>query len=476
MRGTGILNKKNIIIAFFSIIIAGCATYYHKNIKFQEYVLNGNFTEAKTTLESNKKAAEGKNKILYYFNHGWVTWMLKDYKTSIANFAEADKIIEDQSVNIGLEALALITNQNVKPYNPEDFEKVMLNYYMAMNYLQLNQYDEAIVECKRINIKLNKLNDKYKDNKNRYQSDAFAHTLMGLIYDANKDYNNAFIAYRNALETYENIYVKNFNMVVPEQLKQDILRTAYLTGFHDEVDYYEKKFNLKYKHEKNEGGELILFWENGFGPVKTEWSINFTTIPGDAGWVTFTNDEFGISYPFYIGDKSDDEKSALKQLKFFRVAFPKYLERKPFYNSASVYVNNRNYKLELAENVNEIAFKTLRDRMMREMGNALLRLATKKALEKAAESKKDQQIDAGTVLNWVNTATEQADTRNWQTLPYSISYARIPLPEGENTLELKSYNGSANAKSETLKFNITKGKTCFFAYHNLESLPLGEYK
>ncbi len=82
-------------------------------------------------------------------------------------------------------------------------KKHSLNYYKALNYINLGRYDEALVECRRINIKLNQLNDKYKDKKNKYSGDAFAHLLMGIIYDASKDYNNAFIAYRNALEVYE---------------------------------------------------------------------------------------------------------------------------------------------------------------------------------------------------------------------------------------------------------------------------------
>ena len=56
--------------------------------------------------------------------------------------------------------------------------------------------------------------------------DAFIHTLMGIIYQSTKDYNNAFIAYRNALDVYENEYAKMFHMSVPEQLQKDLVNTA----------------------------------------------------------------------------------------------------------------------------------------------------------------------------------------------------------------------------------------------------------
>jgi len=102
-------------------------------------------------------------------------------------FEEADKLIEDYQKNIGLEALALVTNPMVKPYKPEDFEVVMVNYFKALNYLNLGKYREALVEVRRINEKLNQLNDKYPDHKNRYQDDAFAHIVVGLKYESNRE-------------------------------------------------------------------------------------------------------------------------------------------------------------------------------------------------------------------------------------------------------------------------------------------------
>ena len=44
-------------------------------------------------------------------------------------------------------------------------------------------------------------------------------------------------------------------------------------------------------------------------------------------------------------------------------------------------------------------------------------------------------------MNFFNTVTEKADTRNWQSLPAFVSYVRVPLQEGENTITV-NYNGS----------------------------------
>jgi hypothetical protein len=455
-------------LLFVVFFLSSCATYYMKTIKFQEQVQQGNFDKAEKILSEDKRGPEGRNKILHFLNLGYVSWIKGEYEKSNQNFAKADQYIEDQSKNYGREALAVITNQSVKEYQPEDFEKVTLNYYKALNYLDLYNYDAALVECRKINNKLNSLNDKYKDHKNKYQRDAFSHTMMGLIYEANRDYNNAFIAYRNAYEVYKEDYVEYFGLGAPEQLKKDILRTAYLTGFYEEVRLYEKEFGIKYEHKSTKEPELIFFWLNGFGPVKSEWSINFTHIKGEEGWATFANEELGISVPIYIGDKNDDEKDAFRNLRFFRVAFPKYTIREPVYYDAFVYTANQHYTFEMAQNINEIAFKTLQDRMLREAATAALRVATKKALE-ALASEEDEGL--GTLVSITNAITEKADTRNWQTLPYSISYSRIPLKKGANNLnfELRGDNGMANTNN--IEINADANKIYFYSFHSIDSYP-----
>ena len=456
-----------LIILASTLTLSSCATYYSKTIKYQEYVTSGKLDKAKSYLEDDEKNLKNRNRLLQLMNLGWVNFMLGDHVKSNEYFNLADNMIEDLNKNYGKEALALMTNPSIKPYQPEDFERIMPSFYKAINYIQLQDFENALVECRKINIKLNQLNDKFPDHKNKYQRDAFAHLLMGLVYDAKKEYNDAFIAYRNAFKVYQSDYAENFGLSAPEQLKNDLMRTAYLTGFNEELREYEKLFQTKYKHQKLENGDLVFIWMNGFGPIKSEWSINFTKVDGQGGFITLVNDEMGINFPFYIGNHSSDQQSAFADLSFLRVAFPKYVERPTVFHQAEVRLGANSYPLEMAENINEIAFKCLNDRMLREMGTALLRLATKKAMEAAMRKENE---NAGAALSIINALTEKADTRNWQTLPYSISYTRIPLNEGSNTLKLVT-KGNRELESSDFTFDGKKGKTQFFTFHSLETFP-----
>ncbi|WP_281838990.1 COG3014 family protein, partial [Odoribacter laneus] len=424
---------------FFS----SCATWYERTSEFQQTIETGNFEKADKLLRKDKRMAKGKNKILFYLNLGYVEFMAGHPKESNQAFETAEQLIDEQVRNPALQAAVLLSNPEILPYKPEDFEVIMVNFYKSMNYLQMGDMEGAMVEVRKINIKLQQLNDKYPDHKNRYQRDAFAHLLMGLIYDASGNYNDAFIAYRNAFETYQTDYQKNFGLGAPDQLKQDLMRTAYLCGFTSELKQYEREFEVQYHYTApSPYGQLVFFWLNGLGPVKSEWGINFVKERRGDGAIVFHNAEYGLTFPFFWGSASTEEQNSLADLKIVRAVFPKYVERPLTYTQADLRYKGQRFGLEMAEDINQIAFKTLHDRMVRELSTSLLRVATKQGIQYAA-SKQNEWV--GFFVGLANAATEKADTRNWQTLPYSISYRRIPLQAQENKIgtvvkRIKLYN------------------------------------
>lgn len=450
------------------LLMVGCATYFQKNQAFQQDFVNGRIEEANKKLDHNKKAPKNRNRLLYFLQKGVILQMMGDYEGSNQFFEQAYFFTQDYQKNYIKEASSFITNPSVTPYTGEDHELVLMHYFKTLNYLRMNQFDAALVECRRINNKLNVLNDRHEDKKNRYKQDAFALNLMGITYEASGEFNNAFIAYKNAYAAYRDDYEAHYNLKAPRQLKKDLLRTAYLNGFTEELENFEKEFSMKYTHKEKKGGELVFFWHNGLGPVKDEWSINFQIVRGQNGSVLFVNEGLDLSFP-YRQSNTAQSANTLGDLKFVRVAFPKYLERRPYYQSGELLVNNKTYPLEMAENINGIAFKTLEDRMLRELANSLMRLALKQAAEEQAR-KQDENL--GALLSVVNAVSEKADTRNWQTLPYSIAYTRVPMKQGENQVKLKTVATKKGGTTETdLKFT-SNNRTIFHIHNSLESIPI----
>lgn len=466
------LNRKsNILIPKFAFCllltacVTSCASYYQANYKFNREFEKGDVNSALNLLTEKSSAATGRDRFLHFVNKGLVLSMVGRYEESNQYFESAYLFWEDFKVDYFSEGASYLINPTITVYRGEDHEHLMLLYYKALNFLKMKKTEEALVECRRLNIRLQQLRDKYQSN-SYYRRDAFIHNLMGIIYDSDKDYNNAFIAYKNAYESYRDEYEPLFQVAVPNQLKIDLLRTAWLSGLQTEFDNYKAAFDMNdYQYKEADGGELIFFWHNGLAPYKAEWGINFFIDHG-GNQLTFRNRELGLSFSFSKSGYSKDELDGLSRLEFFRVVFPKYIERASYYTEGSVQVNGQVFKLQLAEDINKVAHKALEERMGFEMSKALIRLALKKSSEYVV--KKDNK-KFGALLGLFNTLTEKADTRNWQTLPHSIYYARIAMPSGQSTITLALSGSNARQDERSFTYDFKKGQTLYHTFSSLET-------
>jgi len=446
---------------WFLLLLFSCASYYQKNFNFNQQFEKGDLRNALATLKKNDSESRGKGRFLYYVNMGLLESVLGGYEESNNWLEKAFLFGEDYRINYLNEAASYLTNPNFTAYRGEDHEHLMVLYFKAINYLKLNKPEEALVECRRLSIRLNQLSDKYVSEQ-KFQRDAFIHTLMGIIYQSTRDYNNAFIAYRNAIDIYESDYARMFGMTVPEQLKKDVINTALWTGFQDEYEHYKTKFCMESYAPQTPEAELVFFWHDGLGPVKDEWSINFVMTHEANNVVVFHNSDLNLVFPFQLSN--DKEKADLKRLEIFRVAFPRYVERPIYFRSATLTLGDTKYPLELAEDVNKVAFYSLKQRMLQEFTKGLLRAALKKAAEQSLR-KEDERL--GAFIGLVNAVTEKADTRNWQTLPHSIYYARLPLHEGENRINFQ-LEASGRVADHPFTYEVKKGQTLFHTFSSLE--------
>ena len=444
-----------LLLVLFSV---SCATYNNRIDKYYGQVVNNEYDKAYAALDNNKLLKRGRNRLLYLFEKGKMAHLLKQYDSSNLYFNEADLFIEDTRTSARDIALGNLLNPMMETYKGEDFEKFMVHYYKALNYLNLQQPNEAMVEARRILLRSYAQQDKTNNRDNRYSDDAFSLMMQGIIYEQSGDVNNAFISYRNAAD----LFLKNNNqwygVSMPGQLKKDVLRTAAANGFMDEVQRYEQLLNTPYQQApKTNGGELILFWENGLAPVKTEQNFFFTLTKDGLGNFTFVDATGSFNIPFDFSSNYNRDNIKLEELRSLRVAFPKYQEQPVYYTQATLTANNAQYSFERAENINDLAFATLKERFGKEMVKTLTRLAIKKLAEAAARPKKDDkdkdkdknknsQEALATAIQIFNFVSEKADTRNWQSLPHTIWYTRIPLQQGVNVLQLNLTGRGATEK------------------------------
>jgi hypothetical protein len=161
-------------------------------------------------------------------------------------------------------------------------------------------------------------------------------------------------------------------------------------------------------------------------------------------------------------------------LRALHAAFPKYVAQVPYYSSATITSNGAQIPFVKAEDINELAFKTLQQRMLTEMSKVLSRLAVKKIAEyglRAAattDGKTNNLLEGlGYGVQLYSLLSEKADTRNWQSLPAYISYTRVPLQKGDNQIIITLKNAQGATENKTINIQGT-GKLQFYNYATLK--------
>ena len=103
-----------------------------------------------------------------------------------------------------------------------------------MNYLEMQNLEDALVEVRDLNTMLYKFKTEAKKN---YDQNPFAFYLAAMIYEADHQYDDALISYKSAYEVAPNY----------APLRQDLIRAALLAQRPDEL----AKFKSLFPAEKN---------------------------------------------------------------------------------------------------------------------------------------------------------------------------------------------------------------------------------
>ena len=428
-------------MSLFLPFIFSCSTLHTHQSQINHYQHSHHYEKALEYIDDHKEVYGKNNRLLYFLDQAMLFHLKGDYQKSIKYFDQAKRVY-DELYTLSLTRLAgsWVLNDYSLPYRGEDFERIMINVFQALNYICLNNLEDALVEAREVDSKLLALNAQYKPGqKNVYKEDAFVRLLMGILYEVSgehADLNNAFISYRNALSLYENDYGFNYNTDVPSLLKENLLTLA---AYMDQVTFknYQKRFSniLFYSlKNKNQKGEVYIIEYSGLSPRKTQEAI---PIPLPDGAIT-------------------------------QVAFPKY-QKRPRYDRSYLFIAQNNIqhsrifktRPQLGEDISAIAIKNLENRRGRVLAKAIARPTMKYIIQKKQTEniRKKHGKEAAEWfrfgMNIFNLYSEQADVRSWRSLPSEIRIGRLLLPPGNYSLSLGPYSlGSVSIQAGDKRFYV----------------------
>ena len=431
-----------------ALLLGACSPHVELYPKLDELALRDQYLEAAQLVEKSKDAYGDRNAVLYNLDRGLYYHHAGRYKESNAAFELAERRMDDlytESVTGNVAAFAL--NDNTLPYRGEDFETVLVNVYRALNYIALGQVDEALVEARKVNLKLEAINDKYPgDAKNVYKEDAFARLLAGVLYEmggTRNDVNDAFISDRLAVNAYANDFAKNYRVDAPEVLARNLLSTALFMG-PEELRAAQTRYPGVEPiplDRKRQLGQLYLVHFAGKSPVKVEDSIRAVMPDGN----------------------------------LLKVAFPRYRSRGYLITGARVQVDGQPAAtLQAAQPIGAIAKENLENRRGRIAVKAIARATAKYIANRALQERARKEGQAAGVLGFIAGTvfaeiSEQADLRSWQTLPDLVLIGRVLVPPGKHRVQVQftSGGGAVVATRDLGELELAAGQTRFVMLHTL---------
>jgi hypothetical protein len=367
-----------------------------------------------------------------------------------------------------------MTNDTALFYEGDSYEQVLINVLKALNYAVLGEWQDALVEARRIDQRLNVLSDRTQE-KNAYRDDGLARYLSGILYESTGDVNNAFIAYRKAYETFDATRAWS-HTAVPSQLREDLLRTAEALHFTQELAEYQQLFpdsRWETSQALQQLAQVVVISYNGRAPRKEDQFLDLP-ISLDALQLVLLNR--GFSQSNRQSNRGVDTVLYGLNGRVVRVALPRLVPQKtqvPVDRVSLIQDNGTRVALntELVHNVTALAGKALSERMAVITGKALARAATKFALAEAT-MRSAQQASGKNAGPWVGllvglltkglaVASEEADKRSWQTLPDEIHLARVWVPPGRYQVQSQSDGGSHDTlKPEAMRtLSLGSGET-----------------
>lgn len=401
-----------LLILLGSLWLPSCATYSRKiseaRILFQH-------REYDAAIEKLKPLAEKKDGdyLLYLLDLGTVYHNAGRYQEAINTFLAAEKEAEIKDyTSLSEEAGSVFLNDNVKTYKGEHFENVLINVYLAIDFTMLGKWESALVECRKVNHKLGRM---ISEGKLPYDHNSFAKYLAAALFEAQGEYNDAFVDYRQ-LTKWAGEYPY---LPVPLLRMADRLRSS------QELDEYKTKYkNVKSWRLGKETGEVILLVEQGLAPYK---------IPNPQ-WRRIPKFQRSIyqSDAVVLRDKSGSVKAV----------------------SAPLF------------DIEETAIKELEARtgglIAKKIAGVVVKEAAAYGVAKATDSKA-----LGALTSILLHATDQADTRSWLTLPARLHVARLMLPAGRHDLvvDMVAYGGKETPGMKVFEgVDIKGGKITFLHY------------
>lgn len=457
-----------ILLAITIVSVVSCAPDYLRQVGPSEELYYSGKAHEGARLFLPYINSGGKDRLLFLMEAGLMLFTAGKYKDSADVLLEASRIVEKIPISVTKEIGAMYSNDKVTNYRGCDYERVLVHMYLGIDYLMLDQPQEARVEFKAVGNELQRIKAEtgkdYKQNLMAKYLSAIAHEMTGDIDRSEDDWEYALIEYKQV-----NLLRPGFNMV-----GQDMARVA------------EKMRRGKNAAQGYRPGELIVIFEAGQCAVKQSRG---KLLEGDFGSeisATIMAANFGGGFT---------AASVMGALQMAENPIPKFVRRSNQISGLNIKANGQYLgRTIVMEDIESTALRNLEDDYGRMRQRVAAGLATKIvttvvaaiaaeiAADAAARALEQQggyaalfgtlgRIAAKGVGPAIALATFSQigpDLRCWHSLPATLQFQRFVLAPGKYNLTLEFLDKAGRVvRVERDRVTIAAGKRSFKSWRTL---------
>ncbi|MBS3741270.1 MAG: hypothetical protein KGY74_04015 [Candidatus Cloacimonetes bacterium] len=447
-----IFKKFSILVVL--LLFIQCASVVTNVSRYREVELDlrsHKFSAAVQNLKQQKEEKQytKKDRLLYFLDLGISYYYAKQWQQSNSLLQDADDTIENLYTKSASKlAGSFLLNDNILEYSGEDYENIYVNIFKCINYIKLDDFEDAFVEVRKFNEKiekmslrydnlitnLNKLKDvqkydvKFQKGEIKFHNSAIAKYLSLLMYRATGNYDDA------------NIDRKSIDNIWKTQ---------------PDIYDFPQPTALKTSLEKIEKPRLNLISFTGLGPIKEDKGFRIAT---HENHITVTGIDFQYKGRIYI----DVEKGY-----YFKFSLPEIKKRKSQVHEVKVWVDGEIIgNLQTIESFSNVAKATFQVKKPIIYLKTILRTIMKGLTAQKQKENIDKETDSSLLGALANVAidmavdiSENADLRCWRLMPDKCSIGEFSVPAGNHNITIQYLDKNQNVIYNDVRnnYHIKKG-------------------
>lgn len=405
---------KTPLLALLLVLATGCATYQSRVQSARNDLYQGRFEKAAEALEP-LALKSGSDQLVYLLDWGVSLYLSGQHRESIEALTAADQLVDfNDYLSLSHETASLLMGQEMVQYKGTSYEKLLINVYLALNFLKLNEFESAAVEIRRLRLRLGQLAERGEKD---YHRSFLASYLSGLVWEMAGEWDSSVIDYEAAFKINPDVQV----------LKQDLLNANYRARRRERLRQLEALFAAKVDPATlREKGQVVFLIDQGWIPRLRMSSANFR-VP-----------EL-YSVP-----------SQVERVQMFLTPQGEKEGEPPSYTQQS----------EVIFDLEHMAHQYHADIM----GPLILKRLAGVAAKAVVSDQVLQKNQTLGELTWLAmNVSDRADVRQWSTLPATFQILRLTLPPGIYEVHLRGQGRGLSSEevSAPRQVQVLPGKIFF---------------